>query len=92
MTCGKLQSGTKGSATTIPSELKRLREARGHVQALGELTLAVQRWLSLRDLGRLIRPYPTQAETVRRAADQHRERASTPVRRKLLERFLAWRR
>jgi hypothetical protein len=56
------------------------------------LTLAITAGLGLREIGRTIHPYPTQAEAIRRAADAWQRGRLTPRWKRVIETFLSWRR
>jgi pyruvate/2-oxoglutarate dehydrogenase complex dihydrolipoamide dehydrogenase (E3) component len=47
-------------------------------ESIGEVTLAMTNKLGLGAIGRTMHPYPTQAEALRKAADQWRRRKLTP--------------
>ncbi|MFZ0430610.1 MAG: mercuric reductase [Acidobacteriota bacterium] len=51
---------------------------------IGELTLAMDAGLGLKNLSTLIHPYPTQAEAIRKAADAFQRARLTPFVRRLL--------
>jgi pyruvate/2-oxoglutarate dehydrogenase complex dihydrolipoamide dehydrogenase (E3) component len=51
---------------------------------IGELTLAMDAGLGLKNLSTLIHPYPTQAEAIRKAADAFQRARLTPFMRRLL--------
>ncbi len=59
-------------------------------EMLNELTLAMTAKLGLSALGKTIHPYPTQAEVIKRLADQFQRRRLTPFVKKLFERWFAW--
>lgn len=63
-------------------------------EAVGELAVAVQGRLGLGRLGRVIHPYPTRAEAIRKVADAHLRgrRAANPVVRALLRGLMSLRR
>ena len=65
----------------------------GHAgEMIGEMSLAITAGLSLGDVSRTIRPYPTQAEAWKRVGDAWNRTRLTPRVRRLFERFLAlWR-
>jgi pyruvate/2-oxoglutarate dehydrogenase complex dihydrolipoamide dehydrogenase (E3) component len=61
-------------------------------ESIGELTLAIGAGLGIGRLAAVIHPYPTQAEAIKKAADQWRRGKLTPRVRKLFAaRFAAWR-
>jgi pyruvate/2-oxoglutarate dehydrogenase complex dihydrolipoamide dehydrogenase (E3) component len=47
-------------------------------ETISELTLAIQAGVGLGKIAEVIHPYPTQAEVVKRAADQWRRGKLTP--------------
>jgi hypothetical protein len=59
---------------------------------ISEVTLAMANKLGLGAILRTIHPYPTQAEALKRAAGAHARTRATPLLRKLLARFMAFRR
>lgn len=61
-------------------------------ESIGELVLALQRKLRVRDLAGVIHPYPTQAEIIKRLGDLSMRSRFKPWMKKLLVNFLAWRR
>jgi pyruvate/2-oxoglutarate dehydrogenase complex dihydrolipoamide dehydrogenase (E3) component len=56
-------------------------------ESIGELTLAIGAGLGLGRLAEVIHPYPTQAEAIKKAADQWRRGKLTPRVQKL---FAGW--
>ena len=79
----KIHVGTKGQilgATLV---------SRHAGETISELTLAMVRGIRLGSLGSIIHPYPTQAEAIRKAADQYNRRRLTPGRRRVLAWLLA---
>lgn len=58
-------------------------EAAGEI--VGEASVAMTNGLSLGKLGAAIHPYPTRAEVLRKAADQHRRTRLTPTVRRLFD-------
>jgi pyruvate/2-oxoglutarate dehydrogenase complex dihydrolipoamide dehydrogenase (E3) component len=54
-------------------------------ESIGELTLAITAGLGLGRLAAVIHPYPTQAEVIRKAADQWRRGKLTPRVRRLFD-------
>jgi pyruvate/2-oxoglutarate dehydrogenase complex dihydrolipoamide dehydrogenase (E3) component len=52
-------------------------------ETIGEVALAMTAKLGLGAIGRTMHPYPTQAEALRKAADQWRRRKLTPRVRRL---------
>lgn len=61
-------------------------------ECIGELVLAIQRKLRLRDLAGVIHPYPTQAEIIKRLGDLSMRSRFKPWMKNLLTKFFAWRR
>jgi pyruvate/2-oxoglutarate dehydrogenase complex dihydrolipoamide dehydrogenase (E3) component len=59
---------------------------------LSEITVAMVNGVGLRQIGRTIHPYPTQAEATRALGDQHLRTRLTPPVRRLLAVWLQWRR
>jgi len=59
---------------------------------IGELTLAMKGGLGLKTIGATIHPYPTQAEAIRKTGDLYNRTRLTPFVKKLMSRWLAWRR
>lgn len=57
---------------------------------LNEITLAMTAKLGLSSLAKTIHPYPTQAEVIKRLADQAQRRRLTPFVKRLFERWFAW--
>jgi pyruvate/2-oxoglutarate dehydrogenase complex dihydrolipoamide dehydrogenase (E3) component len=61
-------------------------------EMIGEITLAIVAGIGLGTLSSVIHPYPTQAEAIRKAADEWKRAKLTPTVAGLLRRWLAWRR
>lgn len=59
---------------------------------IGELTLAMQGGLGLKQLASTIHPYPTQAEAIRKTGDLYNRTRLTPLVRSLMKRWLDWQR
>ena len=59
--------------------------ARHAGEMISELTLAMTQKIKLGSVGNVIHPYPTQAEVIRKAADQYNRKRLTPGRKKMLE-------
>ncbi|MFM9961051.1 MAG: mercuric reductase [Planctomycetaceae bacterium] len=57
---------------------------------VNEFTLAMTAKLGLGSLAKTIHPYPTQAEILKRLADQAQRRRLTPFVKRLFERWFAW--
>ena len=63
--------------------------ARHAGEMISELTLAMVNGVKLGAIGGVIHPYPTQAEVIRKAADQWNKKRLTPGRKRLLAWVLA---
>ncbi|MGH7778370.1 MAG: mercuric reductase [Candidatus Binataceae bacterium] len=59
-------------------------------EMISELTLAMAASLGLGKLGEVIHPYPTQAEAIRKVANQYARTRLTPFAAKLFKRWFAW--
>ncbi len=59
---------------------------------ISEITLAMKGKLGLKTIGGTIHPYPTQAEAIRKTGDLYNRTRLTPSVRKLMSKWLAWRR
>jgi len=66
--------------------------ARHAGEMINELTLAMTSRLGLSAIGKTIHPYPTQAEAIKKLADQYNRTRLTPVLKKVLVAWLAWQR
>jgi pyruvate/2-oxoglutarate dehydrogenase complex dihydrolipoamide dehydrogenase (E3) component len=66
--------------------------ARHAGEMLPELTLAMARGVGLGALASVIHTYPTQAEAIRKLGDAYQRTRLTPRIKRLLARWLAWRR
>jgi pyruvate/2-oxoglutarate dehydrogenase complex dihydrolipoamide dehydrogenase (E3) component len=66
--------------------------ARHAGEMISEVTLAMVAKVGLGALAMLIHPYPTQAEAIRQTGDLYNRTKLTPLVKKWLTRFLAWRR
>lgn len=66
--------------------------ARNAGDMIGIYTTAITHGLSLGDLSKVIQPYPTQAEVVRKTGDQYNHTRVTPLVKKLMTSWLRWRR
>jgi pyruvate/2-oxoglutarate dehydrogenase complex dihydrolipoamide dehydrogenase (E3) component len=64
--------------------------ARHAGEMISELTLAMVSGLGLRTLARTIHPYPTQAEAIKRVADDYNRTRLTPLVKGLFKKGLAW--
>ncbi len=61
-------------------------------ETISEVTLAMTRRLGLGALAGVIHPYPTEAEAIRKAADEYNRRRLTPTAKRVLGWLLAVRR
>lgn len=61
-------------------------------ETIGEVVLAMTKQLKVGDLSRVIHPYPTQADALRRAADMHLRARLKPWVRRLLKKYFQFRR
>jgi pyruvate/2-oxoglutarate dehydrogenase complex dihydrolipoamide dehydrogenase (E3) component len=59
-------------------------------EMINEITLAMVAGIGLRTLARVIHPYPTQADAIKKAADACNRARLTPAIRSLLRRWLMW--
>ncbi len=66
--------------------------ARHAGEMINEITLAMVTGAGLKTLSRVIHPYPTQAEAIRKVADAYNRTRLTPVVQRLLRAWFAWRR
>jgi pyruvate/2-oxoglutarate dehydrogenase complex dihydrolipoamide dehydrogenase (E3) component len=66
--------------------------ARHAGEMISEITLAMVTGAGLGTIGKTIHPYPTQAEVIKKAADQYSRTRLTPFVKALLRKVLAWRR
>ncbi len=66
--------------------------ARHAGEMINELSLAITAGLGLSAIGRTIHPYPTQAEAIKKLADQYNRTRLTPFVKKLFTAWLAWQR
>lgn len=57
---------------------------------LNEITLAMTAKLGLSALAKTIHPYPTQAEVLKRLADQAQRRRLTPFVKRVFEQWFSW--
>ena len=64
--------------------------ARHAGETIGELTLAMVGKVGLKTLARVIHPYPTQADALRRAAFAYSVTRVTPLVKKLLGVWMKW--
>jgi pyruvate/2-oxoglutarate dehydrogenase complex dihydrolipoamide dehydrogenase (E3) component len=63
--------------------------ARHAGEMINNISLAIASGIGLRDLDRVIYPYPTQAAAIKMAADSYKRTRLTPFRKWLLRRWLA---
>lgn len=61
-------------------------------EMIGEFSLAMSNGLGLTAIGKAILPYPTQAEAIRKLADAYNRTRLTPVVKRAMDSWLAWRR
>lgn len=66
--------------------------ARHAGEMINELSLAMTAGLGLSAIGRTIHPYPTQAEAIKKLADQYNRTRLTPFVKKLFSTWLKWQR
>jgi pyruvate/2-oxoglutarate dehydrogenase complex dihydrolipoamide dehydrogenase (E3) component len=66
--------------------------ARHAGEMISEVTAAMVGGLGLKTIAQTIHPYPTQAEAIRQVADAYNRSRLTPVVRRLLKWWFAWRR
>jgi pyruvate/2-oxoglutarate dehydrogenase complex dihydrolipoamide dehydrogenase (E3) component len=64
--------------------------ARHAGETISEMAVAIAGGLGLGRLAEVVHPYPTQAEMLRKLADQYRRTRLTPRVRRLLEMWLRW--
>ncbi len=57
---------------------------------ISEITLAMTNGLGLKQIGRTIHPYPTQAEAIRKLGDQFNRTRLTPFVNSLFQKWLSW--
>lgn len=57
---------------------------------ISEITLAMTQGLGLKQIGRTIHPYPTQAEAIRKLGDQFNRTRLTPFVKSLFQKWLSW--
>ena len=61
-------------------------------ESIGELTTAITHGLDLGKLGKVIHPYPTQAEAIKKAADAYAKTKLTPAIAGIFKKIVAWQR
>jgi pyruvate/2-oxoglutarate dehydrogenase complex dihydrolipoamide dehydrogenase (E3) component len=66
--------------------------ARHAGEMINEFSLAMTNGLGLSAIGRTIHPYPTQAEVIRKLADAYNRTRLTPLIKRVLSGWMAWRR
>jgi len=66
--------------------------ARHAGEMINEITLAIEKGLGLGAIANVIHPYPTQAEVIRKAADEYSLSRFTPLVKKLAATWMRWRR
>ena len=78
----------KGSAQLLGATIV----ARHAGEMIGEIALAMTGKLGLGTIANVIHPYPTQAEAIRKTAEQWNRTRLTPSVQRLLKTWLSWRR
>ena len=58
---------------------------------ISELTLAMEHGVTLGGMARVIHPYPTMADAIRKIGDQYNKSRLTPRAQRWISRYLAWR-
>ncbi len=66
--------------------------ARHAGEMIGEITLAMVAGLGMKTLSKVIHPYPTQAEAIRKAADAYNRTRLTPTFKHILNGWMSWNR
>lgn len=66
--------------------------ARHAGEMISEITLAMANHIGLGDISRLIHPYPTQSEAIKKAADAYNRTRLTPFVKNLFSRWFSWKR
>ena len=61
-------------------------------EMIGEITTAMKAGVGLKTLATVIHPYPTQAEAIRKIADQYNRTRLTPFVKRALQTWMGWRR
>jgi pyruvate/2-oxoglutarate dehydrogenase complex dihydrolipoamide dehydrogenase (E3) component len=64
--------------------------ARHAGEMISEITTAMSGGIGLKKIANIIHPYPTQAEAIKRAADEYNRARLTPTLRRLLSLWLSW--
>jgi pyruvate/2-oxoglutarate dehydrogenase complex dihydrolipoamide dehydrogenase (E3) component len=64
--------------------------ARHAGEMISEITMAIVGGIGLKKIAAIIHPYPTQAEAIKRAADEYNRTRLTPFLKKVLSYWLAW--
>jgi pyruvate/2-oxoglutarate dehydrogenase complex dihydrolipoamide dehydrogenase (E3) component len=64
--------------------------ARHAGEMINEITLAMTAGLGLGAIGRVVHPYPTQAEAIRQTADAYRRTRLTPLARRAMAAWFRW--
>ncbi|MBA2662427.1 MAG: FAD-containing oxidoreductase [Bradymonadaceae bacterium] len=64
--------------------------ARNAGDMISEMTLAMNEGIGLARISSVIHPYPTQAEAIKKLADEYNRRRLKPWMKRWLERFFAW--
>ena len=78
----------QGTATIVGATIV----ARHAGEMIGLYTTLMTHTLGLGALARVIQPYPTQAEVVRKTGDLYNRTRLTPLVKKLMARWFAWQR
>jgi pyruvate/2-oxoglutarate dehydrogenase complex dihydrolipoamide dehydrogenase (E3) component len=61
-------------------------------EMINEITLAMQTGVGLKQIASVIHPYPTQAEAIKKVADAYVRTGLTPLAKRILNIYMAWRR
>jgi len=61
-------------------------------EMIGEVTMAMVHNIGLGGIAKVMHPYPTHAEAIRKAAQAYQRTRLTPLVKRLLQRWLAWNR
>ena len=77
----------QGSATILGATIVASHAG----EMISEISLAMTNGLGLGAIANTIHPYPTQAEAIRRVADQYNKTRLTPTVKKWMERWMAFR-
>lgn len=66
--------------------------ARHAGEMIGEITTAMAGGVGLGKMASVIHPYPTQVDAIRKCGDQFNKTRLTPTVKKLMSKWLSWRR